>query len=368
MLNYQQLDENIKGVNVNDRVYIHRYSVAFMLGLIYTDSKTKSSLVRWDRFKDYYDNSLEEFHNLYPEEEIGFSDQNIPSSQSNRSSKIELSIPEYINSDMVYTLSFVLKTEKAKQFRFALTKQVIPFFKQNASPEQINSIPIMSEEVQFENLFRKDIPLNLNRFRSNQINLMINSIRHMASRINLAWSVEEVYNKSFSILDSIVQSRTNGVCLNTLVIDLKQGHIRGIGNHLDILECVYHNSLLFDDMMASLNQVAVDLEKACVENDNNNIHSGKYTGVVKLGILDVESGYPIPYIQQTITLTGNTDQSYTIGDYTITELDILQMAGGSKIIPADLYFNIISLEDPGKEVVKFAPTSDIYPNPSYYHK
>ena len=32
MITYLQLDENIKGANINGRVYIHRYSVAYMMG------------------------------------------------------------------------------------------------------------------------------------------------------------------------------------------------------------------------------------------------------------------------------------------------------------------------------------------------
>ena len=367
MITYLQLDENIKGANINGRVYIHRYSVAYMMGLIYTDSRNNSNIIRWSRLRDFINNSTEEFIEMYNgEEEIGFTDKNIPSSQGNRTSEIELTIPEYINSYMLYTISYHIQTETAKKFRFALTKQVIPFFKQNASPEQINSIPIMNKEAQLENSFKKDAPISIGQYRMDIINITINNIRNIANRAGINMSYNDVISEAFKILDNIVRYRTGGVSLNTLVYDMKNTKIREVGSYFDILDCVCFNTLLFDDMQYSLSELVVKINNECIETINKNIGTGKYSGSVVFIPIDENN---IPFIggEKDIVLEGDLTKLHKISNtYSFSEKDILNMIVGIKEIPSDLDMKVLHFEDPGKEVVKFASTSDIYTNPVYY--
>lgn len=140
-------------------IYIHRYDAAKFLGLIkkdynhpYTNMTTNDYIVRWDRLFGHLKKVEEEFLK-WEGRGLGFFENNESSSNS-RPSDIELRIPEYIDTQVIYIIAGGLQNPVASEFRFNLIQNVIPFFVANANEELIRRTRIVGRVSRLEEFMK----------------------------------------------------------------------------------------------------------------------------------------------------------------------------------------------------------------------
>jgi len=136
-------------------IYIHRYDAANFLGLRkkdynhpYVNMSDAHYIVKWDRLYKHLKNVQNEFVQ-WEGRGIGFFDDNCPSSRS-RPSSIEMLIPDYIDTQVLYIIAGGLQNSIAKEFRYNLIQNVIPFFIENANEELIRRTRIVGRISRLE--------------------------------------------------------------------------------------------------------------------------------------------------------------------------------------------------------------------------
>jgi len=317
----------INGNNI-PLIYIHRYSAAHILGL-YGDNGSNCIKVYWDHMVDGYNKVC----NLV--EDPGFSTQeNKPSSKS-RPSQYELQLPEYIRKEVIYKMAFNLDNEVAKKYIDDIVDKVIPFFTQNASPEEIANVAIVGDINKVDKHFQYTYPteFTISSTRKEVLDLLSNKVANLCNLlIKLSKSDQFEPNITSANVKAWIKLQLDNYLYNTYGMNLPYFCALSIApnqpTHISegmIDDVIYHNDLLYKLSSDFLNEYIINLDRQRLVYLNT---SGTYG---YKGFITIKHAWNYNYKPQSasyrIDLSGDLNTMHRIGSnyksITVKEKDLL---------------------------------------------
>lgn len=312
-------DNNIVGSNMLLPTFIHRYDTAMKLGLFYGSIKDPNMVnIRWKSLRDKFNISLKEFSAYQKDPGFVYTNE---SSSNRQESKYEQEIPEYIDTDMILLIAMHLRNEIASKFRAKVIQEIIPFYQKYASPEQINSIPILNS---VNNIQRELTPptnfygTSYSMHKEN-IDLMLNRLQQIINSANTGLNALDV---SLDKLDSYIWQTFN-MPLSAYVLIMKSSFETGHNTIVDInyiMDAIFNNDNLYFAMIKCIN-TACEEQMSIVYKKYNESVIGNIVGTVTIYIGGLGTDNIIN--QQTIEIKGDPNREVELFDCVFKESDLV---------------------------------------------
>lgn len=297
-------------------VFIHRYNVAYILGLFKGTDKS----IEWKRMLKYYIRAINYLSSI---DVPGLTFDNIPStnSTSGRPSKYELQLPEYINDKVIEYMGLEVHNPTAGEYKRGIVEKVLPVYKRIASPEQINSIPILSSTNAIER--KVSAPTNFYgtsySMHKDNIDLMLNRLQQIISSANTGLNALDI---SLDKLDSYIWQTFN-MPLSAYVLIMKSSFETGHNTIVDInyiMDAIFNNDNLYFAMIKCIN-TACEEQMTIVYKKYNESVIGNIVGTVTIYIGGLGTDNIVK--QQTVEIKGDPNREVELFDCVFKESDLI---------------------------------------------
>lgn len=186
----------------DNHVYIERTACAIQLGLIgIRTNRNNKKFIRWDQMRKFFKMAICELG--LEENESGYTASH-KEYQPNCGIN-EKEIPQYILESVIIAMANLLNNETAKQFRRDINNIIIPFFRQNASEDDIAKVKFLQGLQPIQNWkAREQIGQVPNEYNNYAYNNLVGMFEHVT--VLRCWPAEYVLE---DLLDALSNNNSS---------------------------------------------------------------------------------------------------------------------------------------------------------------